>query len=309
MLSRIRSRIDVRSPLGEQQAHRFTVTITIDGARVIGTITSQSALGEPSARALAADDCKDAVDALALIAAMTLHPELRETEAQTNVIALAPGTPEVNPQVQGIPSSPTQPTGERKGSREHVESAGDALEPRDESARRLRLLGSGDAEVTFGYVPEVLLGTTARLTLADVSGRVVNSAYAVGVSALRPNERRVAEGAATLTWTLGQLTACPVHFGLSRSMSLLPCGRVDVGRVSAVGQDIVGARTRNLIWVDAGVLAEFSWILAPPLVVSWEGAVRFPLTPYDFFFEPNSLIYGAPWVGLSTALGLGIIFL
>src|SRR6266567_708907 len=81
MLARIRVRLDVRLAVGAERARTFVVTISADGPRVIGTITSVNALGEPSARALGGADCMEVVDALALVAAMTLHPELQANEA------------------------------------------------------------------------------------------------------------------------------------------------------------------------------------------------------------------------------------
>jgi hypothetical protein len=191
-----------------------------------------------------------------------------------------------------------------------VHASAQEVEPsRADDARHFHLHGGGQAELTFGYVPAVLLGTTARLEVLDVSQQIVHSAFAVGFSALRPTERSVGDASASLTWTLGQLVACPVHFGLSQSVSLLPCSRVDVGRLNAVGQNIANARDRNLLWLSAGVLAKFMWIPMPPLVVDLEGAALFPLTSYEFVFEPSSVLYGAPWIGFSTSVGLGIMFL
>jgi hypothetical protein len=34
-----------------------------------------------------------------------------------------------------------------------------------------------------------------------------------------------------------------------------------------------------------------------------------PLTPYEFRFVPNSVVYDAPRVGFSATLGIGIMFL
>jgi hypothetical protein len=92
-------------------------------------------------------------------------------------------------------------------------------------------------------------------------------------------------------------------------MTFLPCGRVDMGRLNAVGHDIAGARSRNLLWLSAGVLGELMWVPVRPIVVDWQAAVLFPLTPYEFVFDPNSVVYSAPWIGLSTSMGIGFTFL
>jgi hypothetical protein len=303
MVSRIRTRTDVRMAVGVERARTFVVTINADGPRVIGTITSVNALGEPSARALGGADCTEVVDALALVAAMTLHPELQANEAPAGAREPVPAAANVPP-VAAVPT----PRPPEAIAREVDGNSGASESPRVE-ANRFHLQGGGLAELTFGYVPTVLLGTSARVELLDVSQRVVNSAFGIAVSAVRPTERTFGDASASLTWTLGQLTACPVHFGLSSSISLLPCGRLDAGRLNAVGQNIAHATGRNLFWSSAGVLAKIAWIPVRPLVVDWQGAVLLPLTPYEFVFEPSSVLYGAPWIGFSTSVGVGLMFL
>jgi hypothetical protein len=307
MLARMRARIDVRKATGDEASRRFLVTVSVEVTRFIGTITSIDTHGEPSARALDGTNCADVVDALALVAVMALHPELRAggAGAESGLAAevAIPTSANVGATV-AVASAPLPKSDQQSSTREDVPRA-----PADHGERRLHLLGGLNAEATLGYVPAALLGTSARLELIDVSRRVVSSAFAIGLTSIRPTERQLPEGSAALSWTLGQLLACPVHFGLSASVSLLPCARVDIGRLKAVGQDIPGARSANLLWLSGGVLAQIAWIPVRPLVVDWQAAVLFPLTPYEFVFEQGPVIYGAPWIGISTSIGLGIIFL
>jgi len=308
MVARIRTRVDARVAVGQERARSFLVTISADDPHFIGTITSVNALGEPSARALRGTVCADVVDALALVAAMTLRPELRTTETPLDGRSSADAS---SGTTANVPPPSTVPTNRRSDANEPARALPpDALEiRRSEGASRFRLHGGGEAELTYGYVPTALLGAGVRVEWLHVSQQVVNSAFALGISALRPTERSLGDASASLTWTVGQGVVCPTHVGLSPSVSLLPCGRVDMGRLSAVGQNIPNAQTRTLFWMSAGVLAKIAWIPLGPLVIDWEAAVLFPLTPYQFVFEPSSVLYGAPWVAFSTSVGLGIMFL
>jgi hypothetical protein len=113
-----------------------------------------------------------------------------------------------------------------------------------------------------------------------------------------------------LTWSLGQLSSCPIAFAHWRSIALLPCARIDLGRLNAIGGGgVQAARTRNLFWFDAGVVGRILWMPAGPLVVDGQLAAVFPLTSYEFDFQSGSVVYGAPRLGVSTSIGLGVLFL
>ena len=103
--------------------------------------------------------------------------------------------------------------------------------------------------------------------------------------------------------------ASPVHFELTRSLSFLPGGRLDIGRVHAEGTGIHNATTANRIWVSSGLVGRLVWVPVVPLVVDCQAAVLVPLTPYEFDFLVNTVIYDAPSVAFSSSLSVGLQFL
>jgi hypothetical protein len=153
---------------------------------VVGTITSISGQGEPSARAISGLGCAEVVDALALVAAMDVHPELESEEARDPATgSVAPGPPEL-PESAVLPlATPAAPVGATDPSyNETIETSGKptqgrladvhSVKPEDASLRsdvthpkRLRVLGAGQAEVILGFEPKALLGRAVGLELLN----------------------------------------------------------------------------------------------------------------------------------------------
>jgi hypothetical protein len=282
-LSKIRTRVAVRKVPGDDSTKRFTVTISALGTRVVGTITSIAGQGEPSARAISGPGCAEVVDALALVAAMDLHPESESEQARDPASSsVAPGSPpfsESSPLAE--PAEPVRATtpsnnetaessGNRRDSRfggvRSVQPEGASLRSDATYPKRLRVLGAGHAEVILGFEPGGLLGRAVELELLNAPRQVLKSTIAIALSTLGPSRRTISEGNATLTWTLGQLRACPVAFAISRSLALLPCARLDAGRLTAAGGGIVAARSENLFWFSAGPIGRVFWMPAGPFM-------------------------------------------
>jgi hypothetical protein len=313
MFSRLRTRLDVRPAANEETARALAVTITPRSATLVGTVTAFGAHGEMVVRTLASSDCVELVDALALVASIVLRPapgDGRDDSAAEDVDARTP---------DGVraPSAPTAPRPAALRPAADLASRADAARARQASdAAAIKLLVGADEELIVGFVPGALLGTAVRLAVHQRSGGRVVSTFSLGVVATLPRERSVPEGTATLRWMLGQLSACRAALRLGSSVSLLACARVDLGRVSAVGRLSAppggvapASERRDRWWLSAGPVAQLLWSPGGPLVVHAQTGALVPLTPYEFVFEPSSVVYPAPRVGFAAAIGVAVSFL
>src|SRR6266545_4152074 len=285
LFSRIRARVDVRRASSVESVPTFGITLEDAGQRIIGRIASVSERREPTSREVSGADCSDVVDAVALIVSM----------------AISPGAAKVG-SVSERPSD------------DALRDAGSAPEKSAPVASaverpRLRLLGSGQAEATFGYVPGALLGAGARLQLFRTSQYLGGPAVALGFVATPTTERTLPQGRATLKFTAAEVFVCPISFAISASVHLLPCGRVDIGQVKGEGTGIANARSENRLWSSVGALGQIAFVHVRPLVVDGQASILVPLTPYEFIFEPNSVVYEAPRVGFSASIAIGVMFL
>jgi hypothetical protein len=299
LVARIQARLPLRIALENEPAPLFAVVVHPRGDILLGQVASTTDTGEVATREVTGANCNDVIDALALIVTMALGPSpvpdvvadqagsaSAGKSGSSGIAAIeSPGNPELPPE----PERPEAATDTRR-------------------AAEYRLAASLQGSLTVGYVPAALPGTGARVQLLRRRGEHLGAqAVAVGLSAIPSTERGLAEGRAKLSWTVGQLSLCPASLSLSGSMSLLACGRLDIGSLRAEGDQIAHPRTKALLWSSLGAEAEMSWVPIDPLIVGGQAAVLFPLTSYRFVFDPDTVAYGAPRVGLSVSLSAGVL--
>jgi len=294
LVSRIRARVDVRPARPGETVPTFAVTVQADRDRVVGRIASMNERSEATGREVTGTDCADVIDAAALIVAMGLSPQTSGS-APTRTESFAPAATGVMTENAGAsgraPTSPAEAPTAKSGSSAH-----------------LRLLGSGQAEATFGYWPSPLVAVGARLQVIRTRAYASGPSIAVGFAAAQPVERDLLMGHARLALTTGELFVCPLSVDLAPSLNLRPCARFDLGQLKAEGSGIPGAHGKELVFSSAGVLGQVSFVPVEPLVVDAQASVLVPLTPYEFKFDPDSIIYRAPFLGLSASLAMGVMF-
>jgi hypothetical protein len=294
LLSRIRARVAVRSALPGEEVATFGVTVQADGDRVVGRIASMSERNELTGREVIGADCSDVVDAVAFIITMALSPRAAGYTAHTGSLPSS---------VVGVPTDAAGASGHATSLERDRSTVNGGPGP------RLELLGSAQAEVTLGYVPSALLAVGARLQVFRTRAYATGPSVAVGFAATEAVERDLPIGRASLALTTGELFVCPFSVALAPSLSLRPCARLDIGQLRAEGSGIANARSQDLFFSSAGALGQITFVPVKPLVVDAQASVLFPLTDYRFVFEPDSVIYSAPTVGLSVSLAVGVMFL
>lgn len=291
----------VRATRANENARVLRVVVTDDGGAFVARLSVEDAGSASRAREVRGATCGEVVEALGLIAALTLDPK-----ASTSPIrATAPTTPSNDTgdsageaDAGGIERTLAPPPPEAGAPRLPVEASGThfAAGVQVEGAAIADVVGSGRVfgEVELGERNEAVFVPSIRLAFArslDV-------------------ERAPATGRASLSWTQGGLDVCPLRFPIvdSGALQFRPCGAISAGVLTAASTQVEGARSRSRPWAATYVYARLSWRIAGLVVLDAEGGLVVPLTREEFFFEPNVHVYQTPLLALFGRMGASVRF-
>jgi hypothetical protein len=112
-------------------------------------------------------------------------------------------------------------------------------------------------------------------------------------------------GSASVDWTRGWLSVCPWGAELTRSLWALPCAKLELGRVSALGVGVEVPQRDSRVWAALGASGRIDWAPWEHLHFQIEVGLLAPLSEYFVYVEPNSRIYTVSRVGgTGTLVGL-----
>jgi hypothetical protein len=274
---------------------RLEVEITPDGAQLVATLALEQASGRRSSRTLRAPSCDEALEAIALVAALSLDPTASTAPEQELPITPAPSTVQAPaPSDERAPSVPEEPpasTAERIAFGGSVTLAGQAL---------------------FGPAPAALPGIgfslSGRIDRPSVVAPVLRLGYAHSVRGGFAPEEGV--GTASFVLDAGTLEACPLRVG-TRVVSVLPCALVSGGRLRVSGSEALLAQSHSRPWWVAG--GSLLGLLRPVglLEVQASFSVGIPLIRDVFQFAPAApghVVHSVPGVAYGVGLGAGLAF-
>jgi hypothetical protein len=261
---------------------RLRVTIESVGSTFRGRVVSRDPDGAESSRELESDSCVEMVDALALLAAISV------------------GLPATSPVTAAVPSSP--PSGP------NPPDADAAFRP--SAPARWRVTVGGDVITTSLGGPGVQLGAQAFVQVSHDSPRT-GLAPTLRATAMRTESESVhaiTGGDATFTLEALGLEACPVRWQVASSASLVPCAALQAGSLEGRGQSIIDPQSTRRFSASAGASVRLEVELARWLVAEIQGGGAAPLVRHDFYFAPSDIVYSVPSVGAFGVIGLGARF-
>jgi hypothetical protein len=283
----IRSRSDrIRIGEGSNQMRRLRVEIREDDAGLVITLSLAQPNGRRSTRTLRASSCAEALDAAALVAAVSLDPSASTAaEVAARPAAVPAAAPSACPPCE----------------RGRAETPAPSRPPPHVEMSTLVAFGA-----ISGPAPDVMPGFGAVLQVAYERDGVLSPALRLSYSHFARGDFVVAGGTADFSLDVGTLELCPVR-AEAGPWRIYPCLRGTGGELRASGSETVGAVARGRPWweVGAGVV-----VLVHPsrsLELGLTLAAGWPLVRDTFQFEPLEF-HTVSALALTGGLGAGVRF-
>jgi len=241
-------------------------------------------------RRIASPDCDDALDALALVVAISLEGRASEMErirlapkprppprkAPLAAVVVEPAQPaepavtppaeppppsEPTPSIDQAPAAPPEPAPEPPPAAVVVEPPPPASaesqidlppEPEPAGAEEGFWFAAGlSAEMALGVAPSPMLGAGAWASATWERAGILSPAVTIGFSHVRLEGYQQPEGEADFALNAGSLVLCPVRFGSAR-FELRPCAAGSLGQTGSVGHDTFFAEDYVRPWATLG---------------------------------------------------------
>lgn len=272
---------------------RWEVVLARGPAGVVGRFGVGVPGGRQEVREVVERGCEEVVDALALVAAMTL------VEA-----------PEPGPEPEPGPLVPT-PSGAPPSASDRADAARapDRAEGAEHRAIAPFVAVGGRGRLLGGVSPAGVVGGAAAYVEVGVLPRSV-LAPSVRLGVLRTAETAVVAsngGRASFVLTSGTFDACPARVRRT-PLEVAACARLEVGALAGEGTRVVPARSETRTWAALGALLEARVAVAGPLGVAVEGGASAPLARPTFAFQPALPVHEPPAVAGFVGAGADVRF-
>jgi hypothetical protein len=278
------------------------ITSSTDGT-FRATMTLRFPDGHSSSRIVDATSCSDAIEALALITAITLDPMSSSPDLGTEAV----------PNATAEPRTATDPKAQRPKPTVAEPRSSDTLASADQPANMVRdssartLLGLGASLATFrGPSPGWLNGLEVYARVMHNGQALLSPSMRLGLSySGRPSY--VAEGGvANFTLASATIDLCPVQ-KLWPLVELRSCALFHAGIVTAEGRATIAPQKQRRPFAAAGAVFEFVLLPSKSIVVPLRFFGALPTMRDTYAFDPAAF-YRVPEVSLGATAGLEIRF-
>jgi hypothetical protein len=275
-------------PRATRSPRRFDVRVVLGAERAEGRIVVVDADGTTATRRIEAATCEEAVDGLALIAALTLDPNLADSNEAAEDRAAEGGASEEHAAEDGAaedrvaaggaePLAGTSATGsETDRAADETTSADRTADGGAHAADMIGLDVSVSALVTTGVAPGAGVGGSIAIGLARIEAPVDLSAF-LGFRLTAPQSAATTpDGGAEFAWWSGVAGGCAGRADPA-AVSLWACAVAELGRLTAAGRETGNAQTSSRRWLAVGPLAALEWSPTSPVFLRAAAGVGFPL--------------------------------
>lgn len=312
--------------------------------RVLGLLNVEQPTGERGFRSIRATSCEEAIDALALVAAVMLDAALllksrqpldsvspsRNAEVQESIDASAEsGSNRATAAEHARPVAPdrpafrrTQPAPRRARPSARNEPIRPELEPESMPGRSkddprdagLAMASKGSLSASFGVAPLAYWGPAPKF----LAGGAVylglkwqwSSLWAPsGRASLLHARRSILEpehGSADFSVTGGMLELCPLAVGTTH-LELRPCAMALGGVLVAKRSDTEGSQAQLRPWMTLGGSVLLLAFASELVEIFGNAGIGGALVQDRFLFGPYAF-YRVPSMAFSTSIGIGLRF-
>jgi hypothetical protein len=249
-----------------------------------GTVTVVEADGATRTRRLKAASCEEAVDALSLIATVTLDPDAMSGEPPPDVAPEPPTEPSPKP-------TPKSPRPRQPPAHFHRAPTGDPY----------RFSFGLAAAALLEMAPALAPGASASAAFEINPGGVAAPFWRLSVT--HAQRRGIGEpgGKAAFAFTLSTLDACPVRLG-PRAFGLRPCAFGSLGLLSVSGDGTLQNEAHSRLYGAAGLAAWLGWRVSEAFEIIADGRAGVPFRRDEFAFN-RAVFFKTPTTGFSLGLG------
>jgi hypothetical protein len=293
-----------RGSTGEGK-YRFTVEVQLSDAGARGTLRIAEKDGGTTERDVPARDCANAIEAMALIAAVILDPRAATTspvsESDAAPIADAAST---TPAPPSRTSAPPRPSPAAPAAVSRSQGSQDSPAPAERPPTwqgRLRAAGALQGAVAPGGA----LGVAAGAELFRADRGLFEPRFAL-TAHFASGEASTRFGNAELSWFAGRLTACPVGWPKSDRLTLRGCAFAEAGALRGDGSDTQNPRGSTAFWLAAGPSTEIELGVTRLLALAVEAGITVPAFHDKFVFVPEEVAHRVPPVGGWLAAGVRV---
>jgi len=320
-----------------ESARTFVVNVAPGATDYSGTLTVTQPGAEASVRRVSARTCDEVVEALGLVAALTIDPTAR-TEPAAELASPAPAPAVPAAPSAGAPASP--PTAPQTGlaatepplptpipappvpPSPPPAAAQPTEEPEPPEPELMLVLGAG-LELKRGALPVFgdRWAPLPRLFADFGSGRSELWSPRVGLSlsGWTTRQDKLQLGEAQLTWLAARLEGCPLNLTSSASAAVRLCAFVEAGPLIGSGYNRPDSSllhpepTQTRGWAAAGVLVRLELQPVDGVQVRIEGGLAFTFRQYKFLFRDppdgnDELIFEVPLIAPHLGIGVGLPF-
>jgi hypothetical protein len=248
-----------------------------------GTVTVVEADGATRTRQLKAASCAEALDALSLIATVTLDPDALSGDGAPEE---PPKPPEPPPKPAAKPPRPPQ-----QPPPFHRTPPGELY----------RFSFGLAAAVLFEMAPELAPGATASAAFEINPGSLAAPFWRLSVT--HAERRGIGEpgGKASFAFTLPTLDLCPVRLG-PRALGLRPCAFGSLGVLSVSGDGTLQNEAHSRLYGAFGLAAWLGWRVSEAFEIIADGRAGVPVRRDEFAFN-RAVFFKTPTPGFSLGLG------
>lgn len=294
-----------------------------DGAIAAELVVTHSS-GKRSVRRLTAPSCSEAVDALALVIAITLDPaSVTQGAGGSADSGSASGEgPEGSPGSDGSPGSAgetgsraTEPKTKTSEPAKPASSTPAEEQPPDAGAAQSREPGgetvfhwrAGAAlRALLGPAPELMPGLALAIGASWDRAGLWSPALRLAAAHYWVHGVAETDGDADFEIDSGILDACPVRVG-SDSLALRPCANLELGRLFAAGKHTFAPQSHSRPFAVLGGSLWFETLLLTRLEASLALSAGKTLVMDDFAFSPTTFHRVSPFT-FGVTLGVALRF-
>jgi hypothetical protein len=288
----------------------FVLSVAPDPEGASGTLGVTEGATQ-SVRSVRGASCEEVVDALALIAAVTLDPD-----ASTEPIVLdAPPEP--------TKERPAQPTQALPPASPRVSPPATRSNEFVAPGLSWRFGGGVRGALSQGLAPDPVFALGAFVSaLLPGEGSSLEPLFLAGIWLGRSAEydatNRGGEqlGTAQFRWLAGDIIGCPLRLPATGALAVRPCLGFEAGQLTGKGRAAKNSAEESATWLAMTGSARLDWTVFDVLQIDLTGGGFLSLTRDDFFFEPapgsagteGVVVHEIPAGGLRASIGVGALF-